>query len=221
MQIWSGLQGKGIRSSSAKTPASAIRRRISVSTMRCAWGSKPSLRPASWIGWKVTPRTQRQVRAWRTMSAISSSLTPFFRVTTRVVEMLLRSSASSASCGCGRGRRRALHQRIALQAVELQIDLEARHVVGQPLGEAGSRAMRMPLVLIIRWRIGRRLAASRISKKRGCRVGSPPENCTRSGTPSDSTRASSMASISARLRGPSCLVERQRSRPGRSGCRPR
>jgi hypothetical protein len=82
---------------------------------------------------KVTPRTQRQVSAWRTISAISSSLTPFFSVTTRVVEMLLRSSASSACWRIdGQVGAAQLHQGVALQAVELQIDLEARHVGRQP-----------------------------------------------------------------------------------------
>ena len=127
--------------------------------MRCALGSKPSLRPASWIGWKVTPRTQRLGSAWRTMSAISSSLTPFFTVTTRVVEMLCAPAPPAPGGGCAdRSAPRRFHQRVALQAVELQIDLEARHVV-RPAArrKPGSRAMRRPLVLIIRWRIGRRL----------------------------------------------------------------
>src|SRR5579872_1309185 len=53
----------------------------------------------------------------------------------------------------------------------------------------GSRAMRRPLVLIIRWRIGRALAAARISKNCGWIVGSPPESCTRSGSPSEATAA--------------------------------
>ena len=60
--------------------------------------------------------------------------------------------------------------------------------------------MRTPLVLTIRWRIGRRFAASRIAKKSGWIVGSPPEIWTTSGSSSFLTTASSMRSTSARLR---------------------
>src|ERR1017187_8397899 len=45
----------------------------------------------------------------------------------------------------------------------------------------GAEAMRVPLVLTIRWRMGRARARSRIRKKSGWRVGSPPEICTTSG----------------------------------------
>ena len=47
-----------------------------------------------------------------------------------------------------------------------------------------SAAMRMPLVLTIRCWIGRALARSRMAKKSGWIVGSPPEICTTSGSPS-------------------------------------
>ena len=60
-----------------------------------------------------------------------------------------------------------LSERVASERVELQVDLEAGHVGGEALGEVCVLAMRMPLVLTIRCLIGRRLAASRISKKCG------------------------------------------------------
>ena len=60
--------------------------------------------------------------------------------------------------------------------------------------------MRMPLVFSITCLIGRRRAAAMISRICGWMVGSPPEICTRSGSPSLATRASNMRSTSARLR---------------------
>ncbi len=47
----------------------------------------------------------------------------------------------------------------------------------------GSLAIRMPLVFSMRCLIGRRRAASSIAKNSGCRVGSPPDSCTTSGSP--------------------------------------
>ena len=47
-------------------------------------------------------------------------------------------------------------------------------------------------MLTIRWRMGRALAMSKISKNSGCSVGSPPEICTTSGWPSLRTTASSI-----------------------------
>ena len=57
--------------------------------------------------------------------------------------------------------------------------------------------MRSPLVLIMTWRIGRARTASRMANSSGCSVGSPPESCTRSGSPSLATSASSMRSMVA------------------------
>ena len=57
--------------------------------------------------------------------------------------------------------------------------------------------MRMPLVFSITCLMGRRRAAARMSRICGWMVGSPPEICTRSGSPSLLTRASSMNSTSA------------------------
>ena len=133
-----------------------MRRRISDSTMRSRVLSKPSLRPASCTGWNVTPRTQRHSSAWRTISPISSSLTPRLTVTTSVVEMPWRSRFSSASCAHAPQVGAAqIHQRVALERIELQIDFEPALALGQPRDEIRLRAMRMPLVLIITWRIGR------------------------------------------------------------------
>src|ERR1700682_1589374 len=82
----SGLQGSGIMSSGPNTPeSSTMRFLISESTMRSRSLSKFSLRPTSCTGWKVTPRTQCHSSAWRTISPISSSLTPRFTVTISVV----------------------------------------------------------------------------------------------------------------------------------------
>jgi hypothetical protein len=53
------------------------------------------------------------------------------------------------------------------------------------------------LVLTITWRIGRARAAARMAKNSGCKVGSPPEICTRSGSPSLATRASNILSTVA------------------------
>ena len=70
------------------------------------------------------------------MRPISSSFSPFFSVTTSVVEMPSRFSRSSALLAdvaqVGAAQR---DQRVALERVELQVDLEVRHVAGQPLGE--------------------------------------------------------------------------------------
>jgi hypothetical protein len=63
----------------------------------------------------------------------------------------------------------------------------------------------MPLVFSMMWRIGRRRAASMIGRISGWMVGSPPEICTRSGSPSLATKASNMRSTSARLR---CVARR-------------
>ena len=57
-----------------------------------------------------------------------------------------------------------LHEGFAAKRVELEVELEARHVGGEASAKACSCAMRMPLVLTMRWRMGRRLAASRTSK---------------------------------------------------------
>ena len=54
--------------------------------------------------------------------------------------------------------------------------------------------MRMPLVLTIRCRIGRALRRVRSRKTAGCNVGSPPEICTTSASPSLATIASSIRS---------------------------
>ena len=109
---------------------------------------------------------------------------PFFSVTTSVVEMLCSLRWSSA---CWRMRRRSAPRSSrsgpSSQRIELQIDLEAGHVILEPRAKSGSCAMRMPLVLTMRCLIGRRLAASRISKKCGWIVGSPPLICTMSGSP--------------------------------------
>ena len=63
MEIDSGLQGSGIMSPSPKTPCRLDDRAADVGQHDAvAFLSKPSLRPASWIGWKVTPRTQFQLQ---------------------------------------------------------------------------------------------------------------------------------------------------------------
>ena len=167
--------------------------------MRSRAGSKPSLRPASWIGWKVMPRTQFHCSAKSMISPSSSSFWPAFTTTTSVVEMFSRSSASSACAPDARqvGAAQVLEHGGA-QRVELQIDLEARlEAAASCFTKSGSCAMRMPLVLSMMWRIGRRFAAAMISRICGWIVGSPPEICSRSGSPSDATSASIMRSISA------------------------
>jgi hypothetical protein len=63
--------------------------------------------------------------------------------------------------------------------------------------KSGSVAMRMPLVFSIRWRILWRFAAAMIANSSGCRVGSPPLICNRSGSPSLPTNVSSMRSTTA------------------------
>ena len=111
-------------------------RRTSVRVRRSRAGSKSSRRPAAWMGWKVTPRTQGCCSAKSTIRPISPSLSPFFRVTTSVVEMF---SSFSRSIARRRTSRRSAPRRsssaAALEGVELQIDLEAGAVLGQAPGE--------------------------------------------------------------------------------------
>jgi hypothetical protein len=67
-------------------------------------------------------------------------------------------------------------ERGGLEGIELEIDFEARQVFGRAARRSPvSRAMRMPLVFTIRCRMGRARSMSRIAKKSGWSVGSPPE----------------------------------------------
>src|SRR6476659_5604814 len=134
MQIWSGLHGSGIMSSSPNTPALATSRRICVSSTRLVAPSNPSLRPASCTGWKVTPRTHDQRSASWIISATSPSLTPRLTTATSVVEIPAASSASRAS---RQPRAAQVEQRLVVERIDLQVDLKPRRVFGQPGDELG------------------------------------------------------------------------------------
>src|ERR1700738_3926862 len=106
--------------------------------MRFCSATKPSLRPVSCTGWKLTPRTQRHCAAWRRTSPISPSLTPLRTVATRVVDRPTFSRLARAiACVRRRSVPRIVCSAARLSASELQIDLEARHVFGEPRGEIG------------------------------------------------------------------------------------
>ena len=95
-----------------------------------------------------------------------------------------------------------LHERFASQRVELKVDLEVRHVVGQTFGEllvlGDADAVGVDHQVLDR----RSLHISRTRKNSGWIVGSPPEICTTSGSFSLRTTQSSMTSICARVRNP-------------------
>ena len=132
------------------------------------------------------------------MAATSWSFTPRFTTATSVVEMSAASSAASAS----RRTRASRAPRSASSASSSRLS-NCKYTSSPGLyaasraTNAGSCAIRTPLVLIITCRIGRALTASRIAKNSGWIVGSPPDSCTRSGSPSLATSASSMRSTVA------------------------
>ena len=224
MQIWSGLQGSGTRSDASNTPPSAIRRRRPDRVERWMAGSKPSLRPASWTGWKTTPRTHDQPSAW---STIAGDL---------VVVDALADSADQGGRDAGRLEpleRLAPDPRQAGRRAAPSAPRRAANRTGdRPRSPARSRpaarrspaswAIRTPLVLIIRWRIGRARAAATISQNK--RV----DGRLAAGQLDQVGLALGLDHrVEHRLdlgqRPVAALADRanRRSRPGRSGCRPR
>ena len=156
--------------------------------MRWMAPSKPSLRPASCTGWKTTPRTHDHCSAWSTIAAHSSSLTPARTAQTKVVETPAFSSRSSA----WRRIFASLAPRSSISASSLS-ESNCRYtskpgpMSASRAAKSGSVAIRTPLVLTIKCRIGRDRAAATISQNWGWIVGSPPESWTRSGSPSART----------------------------------
>ena len=123
---------------SARGSCGALR----VSVRRSVAGSKPSVRPAAWIGWNVTPRTRGCSSAKSMIRPISWSFRPFFSVTTSVVEI------PSAFRRCERARcaPRADRRRAARccgsgsSESNCRYTSKSRHVAGEPLGERPRRA---------------------------------------------------------------------------------
>ncbi len=82
------------------------------------------------------PRTQRHCSAWRTISPISSSLTPRLTVTTKrgrdvvALEVLQRLLPHAPQVGAAQ-----VHQGVALERIELQVDFEPALLLGEAGGE--------------------------------------------------------------------------------------
>src|ERR1035441_9094230 len=93
-----------------------------------------------------------------------------------------------------------LHQRFALEGIELEIDFEVFFVVSQALHEVFFLRDADTVRVHHQVAMGRAFAISTILKKSGWTVGSPPESWTTSGWPSLRTTASNMVSTCWRVR---------------------
>ena len=119
---------------------------------------------------------------------------PFFSVTTRrgdvvAVQFLERVFADPAEVGAAE-----IHQRFALEGIELQIDFEIGFIVRETFDEIFFLGDAKPVRIHHQMADGARLRQVQIAKKSGWTVGSPPESWTTSGWPSLRTTASSMFS---------------------------
>ena len=165
-------------------------------------GSKSSVRPAAWIGWNVTPRThgllEREVDDPADLVVVQALLQrdDQRRGDVERVQPIEGAPAHVAQIGAAqlRSAARARASRTAGRPRSPACSSASRSA------NASSLAMRMPLVFTIRCWIGAAFAQSRTSKNCGWIVGSPPEICTTSGSPSLRTTASSRRSICSSVR---------------------
>ena len=149
-------------------------------------GIEASSRPAACTGWNVTPRThgccQREVDDLADLAVVHALLDGHDErrrdaVPVEPLERLLADRGADRR-RAGPSARRARTNRTAGRPRSPACSSASR------AANSSLSAMRMPLVLTIRCRIGRAFARSSIAKKSGWIVGSPPEICTTSGWPS-------------------------------------